>query len=141
MSHVCLLACVSGLLIGCGSGSDGPQIVPARGVVTYKGAPIAKIAVVFMPTDGKGQIAEGTTDADGNFELQTREPGDGAQVGSYTVSFKYVSDVIPDMPGFVGGKKAEPSPIPEKYGDASKSGFTATVDPDASKNNFKFDLQ
>lgn len=136
----CLLLCVSGLLIGCGGANDGPKIVPARGVVTYKGAPIAKINVAFMPAEGKGQIAEGTTDTDGNFELQTREPGDGAMVGSYMVAFKYVSDVIPDMPGFTGGRKPEPSPIPEKYGDASKSGFTATVDADASKNVFKFDL-
>jgi hypothetical protein len=126
--------------MGCGGASDA-TIVPTRGVVTYKGEPIAKISVAFMPKDGNGQIAEGTTDANGNFELQTREPGDGAMVGSYLVSFRYVSDVIPDMPGFVGGTKPEPSPIPEKYGDAGKSGYTATVDPDESKNVFKFDLE
>jgi hypothetical protein len=141
MGYVCLLLCAFGLLVGCGGADDGPKIVPASGVVTYQGAPIAKIAVVFMPTAGQGQIAEGTTDASGNFELQTQTPGDGAEVGGYTVTFRYVSDVIPDMPGFVGGKKAEPSPIPEKYGDASKSGFTATVDTDASKNVFQFDLK
>jgi hypothetical protein len=140
MGYAWSLLCLFGLLTGCGGGDDGPKIVPARGAVTYKGAPIAKIAVVFMPTAGQGQIAEGTTDSNGNFELQTREPGDGAEVGSYNVSFKFVSDVIPDMPGFVGGRKPEPSPIPEKYGDASKSGFTAAVDADASKNVYQFDL-
>lgn len=113
----------------------------AGGVVTYKGAPIAKISVMFMPKDGSGQIAEGITDANGNFKLQTRLPGDGAIVGSYLVSFKYVPDETADMPGFTGGKKPEPSPIPEKYGDASKSGFTATVESTASKNVFKFDLK
>jgi hypothetical protein len=130
---------MSGMLVGCGGADEG--IVPARGVVTHKGAPIAKIAVVFMPSGGGGQIAEGITDATGNFELQTRTPGDGAKVGSYVVSFKHASDVIPDMPGFTGGTKPEPSPIPEKYGDASKSGFTATVDADSSKNVYKFDLE
>ena len=135
-----LLLCVSSLLIGCGGANHGLTIVPARGVVTYKGAPIAKINVVFMPKDGTGQIAEGITDANGNFELQTREPGDGAMVGSYLVAFKHVSDVIPDMPGFTGGKQPEPSPIPEKYGDASQSGFTETVDADPAKNVFKFEL-
>lgn len=134
-----LLLCVSSLLTGCG-GSGGPKVVPAKGVVTFKGSPIGKIAVVFMPIDGKGQIAEGTTDASGKFELQTREPGDGAMVGEYKVSFKFVSDVIPDMPGFAGGKQAEPSPIPLKYADDTKSGFTATVDANASKNDYKFDL-
>lgn len=139
MIQLCLLVGVSGSLIGCGGGGDG--IVPARGVVTYKGAPIEKISVAFMPTSGSGQIAEGVTDANGAFELQTREPGDGAMVGSYQVSFKYVPDETPDMPGFKGGKKPEPSPIPAKYGDASKSGFTATVDADASSNVFQFDLK
>ena len=137
-AHLCLLLCLCGFFIGCGGGDHG--IVPAKGVVTFKGAPIAKIAVVFTPAEGKGSIAEGITDESGNFQLQTLEPGDGAMVGNYKVSFRYVSDVIPDMPGFVGGKKAEPSPIPAKYGDANKSGFTATVDADSSKNVFKFDL-
>lgn len=85
-------------------------------------------------------MAEGLTDANGNFELGTLEPSDGAMAGSYKVSFKFVSDEVPDLPGFVGGKKPEPSPIPAKYGDESKSGHTATVDADKSKNNFTFDL-
>lgn len=136
---LCLLLCVINLLTGC-SGSGGPTLVPAKGVVTFKGSPIEKIAVVFMPVGGKGQLAEGKTDASGKFELQTKEPGDGAMVGEYKVSFKYVSDVIPDMPGFAGGKQAEPSPIPLKYADENKSGITATVAASASKNDFKFDL-
>lgn len=135
MNHLCLLLCVTGLFIGCGSG--GPETAAAKGVVTYKGAPIAKIAVVFNPSDGKGMIATGTTDANGEFSLQTNKPGDGAMVGSYKVSFKYVSDVIPDM----FAPKKETSPIPEKYGDEGKSGETATVDASASKNVFKFDLK
>ena len=136
INHLCLLLCASGLLTGCGGG-DNP--VPAGGVVTYQGTPMAKIAVVFNPADGKGLIAEGTTDAKGNFKLQTQSPGDGAKVGSYNVSFKFVPDVVPEMPGFPGAKK-EVSPIPEKYGDPSKSGFNATVDASASKNVYKFDL-
>lgn len=114
--------------------------MPAGGTVSLKGAPIGKIAVVFMP-DGKGQIAQGTTDAQGNFKLQTQEPGDGAMVGSYKVAFQFVPDEIPDMPGFAGGKKAPASPIPAKYSDAGTSGITAKVESSASKNVFKFDLQ
>jgi len=134
MNHLCLLLCATGLFAGCGS--DGPQLVPAKGVVNYKGAPIGKIAVVFNPTDGKGMIATGTTDAKGEFSLQTNKPGDGAMVGSYKVSFKYDSGEIPDM----FAPKKEVSPIPEKYGDEGKSGKTATVDASSSKNVFKFDL-
>ena len=94
-----------------------------------------------MPNQGgKGMIAEGTTDENGKFQLSTKEPGDGAMVGTYTVAFKYVPDEIPVMPGFEGAKKIV-SPIPEKYGDASRSGHTVTVDTDESKNNFTFDLK
>ncbi len=138
--NTCLLVGLAVAMAGCGGISDAPKVVPVKGVVTFKGQPIGKINVSFIPDGGKGQIAEGTSDASGAFQLQTREPGDGAMVGSYKVSFKFVSDVIPDMPGFAGGKQAEPSPIPAKYADESKSGFTATVDGDASKNDFKFDL-
>ena len=138
LNHLCLLLCACGLLVGCGGG-DGPKLVPAGGVVNYKGKPIGKINVMLMPSSG-GMIAEGTTDENGKFKLQTKEPGDGAMVGSYTVAFKYVPDEIPEMPGFAGAKKIV-SPIPEKYGDASKSGKAAKIEADKAKNNFTFDLE
>lgn len=140
LNYLCLLVCACGLLIGCGGG-DGPTLVPAQGVVNYKGKAIGKISVTLTPSGGgKGMIAEGTSDESGKFKLQTKEPGDGAMVGSYTVAFNYVPDEVPEMPGFAGAAKIV-SPIPEKYGDASKSGHTATVDADKSKNNFTFDLK
>ncbi|HUP82089.1 MAG TPA: hypothetical protein VM260_26290 [Pirellula sp.] len=138
LSHLCIILGACGMLIGCGGG-DGPKLVPAGGVVNYKGKPIGKINVMFMPGTG-GMIAEGTTDESGKFKLQTKDPGDGAMVGNYTVAFKYVPDEIPVMPGMDGAKKIV-SPIPEKYADASKSGKTATVDADKSKNNFTFELE
>lgn len=116
-------------------------MVPVTGVVTFNEKPMAKINVMFVPADQKGLIAEGTSDENGKFKLQTLKSGDGAMVGNYKVAFKYISDVIPDMPGFAGGVKPEPSPISTKYADSEKSGFTATVDAKASKNEFKFDLK
>lgn len=128
------------MLSGCGGG-DGPKLVPAGGIVTYKGAPIGKINVMLTPSaGGKGLVAEGTTDENGKFTLQTKEPGDGAMVGTYTVSCKFVPEEVPAMPGFAGAKKVV-SPIPEKYADATKSGLTATIDADKSKNNLTFDLK
>ena len=76
-------------LVGCGD--SGPQMVPVRGVVTFKNKPIGKINVMFMPADKTGLIAQGTSDASGKFELQTLKSGDGAMEGSYKVAFKYVS--------------------------------------------------
>ena len=139
LSNRLWLLCACGFLAGCGS--DSPTLVPAGGVVNYKGKPIGKINVMLMPSAGSsGMIAEGTTDETGKFTLQTQDPGDGAMVGSYTVAFKYIPEEVPQMPGFAGAAKVV-SPIPEKYGDASKSGHTATVDADRSKNNFTFDLK
>ncbi len=132
-----LLVCACVFLNGCGG--DGLEIIPAGGVVTYKGSPIGKINVMLMPQGG-GLIAEGTSDESGKFVLQTKNPGDGAMAGSYTVAFKYIPDEVPLMPGFDGAKKVV-SPIPEKYADASKSGYTVTVSADKSENNFTFDLK
>lgn len=134
MISLTLLLGVTCLFVGCGS--SGPEVVPVKGTVTYKGNPVEKIAVVFNP-EGKGMIATGLTDAKGEFTLQTSKPGDGAMVGNYKVSFKYDSGEIPDM----FNPKKVVSPIPEKYGDAAKSGKTATVKPKASENVLKFDLE
>jgi len=126
-------------LTGCGS--DGPTLVPAGGVVNYKGKPIGKINVMLMPNSNSGgMIAEGTTDETGKFTLQSQPAGEGAMVGIYAVAFRYVPDEVPLMPGFEGATKVV-SPIPEKYADVSKSGQTATVVADKSKNNFTFDLK
>jgi hypothetical protein len=113
-------------------------MVPVSGVVNYKGQPIGKINVMFVPASQKGKIAEGTTDENGRFKLQTMKPGDGALTGDYKISFKYVSDIVPDMPGFSGGIKPEASIIPTKYADERTSGHTATVQ--STKNDFTFDL-
>ena len=133
MNRLCLLPLLACLLVGCGS--DGPSVVQVKGTVSYKGKPMDKIAVVFTP-NGAGMMATGLTNDKGEFTLQTSKPGDGAMVGEYKVSFKYDSGVIPDM----FNPKKEVSPIPEKYGDAGKSGKTASVTAKGD-NNFKFDLE
>lgn len=132
----CMVVAISLTLIGCGGG--GPQVVPVSGIVTFNDKPIGKINVMFVP-ESQGMIAQGTSDENGKFTLSTLKPGDGAMMGNYKVAFKYISDTIADMPGFTGGVKPEPSPIPLKYIDETKSGFTATVK--ASDNEFKFDLK
>ena len=138
MSLLGLLFTLASSLVGCGG--SGLDTVPVNGVVNYKGTPISRIAVVLMPEGGKGQIAQGVTDEEGKFELQTRVPGDGALVGDYLVSFQYAPEEPPDMPGFTGGKTVK-SPIPAKYADTNTSGFKVKVESDYSKNVFDFDLE
>jgi hypothetical protein len=127
--------------VGCGSSSgDAPKTVPVKGTVTVEGKPMGKLGVVFMPEKGKGKIATGETDGEGHFSLMTNVPGDGAPVGTYSVSITPVEENNPPMPGMEGYKKPGPPPFARKYTDLAKSGLKATVDSDPSKNDFKFDL-
>lgn len=140
LNRLCVILAATAFLAGCGGGnSSSPVTVPVQGVVKYQGQPVPKLSVAFIPD--KGMLASGTTDAQGKFTLMTNKPGDGAMVGSYKVGIKFVPDEIPEMPGLPGTeKKAPASPIPQKYADPATSGLTKTVEKDAAKNNFTFDL-
>jgi hypothetical protein len=76
------------LLLGCGQ-----KTVPVKGVVTYNGKPLANAFVQFIPEDGGGRDASGTTDANGAFQLSTFRPNDGALPGSYKVTVQYSEPV------------------------------------------------
>lgn len=140
LDRLCVILAVSAFLAGCGGGgSKAPVTVPVKGVVKYQGKPVPKLSIAFIPD--KGMLASGTTDTNGKFTLMTNKPGDGAMVGTYKVAISFVSDEIPEMPGLPGTEKPlPPSPIPKKYADAKTSGLTKTVEKDAAKNDFTFDL-
>jgi len=135
----CFISATAIVLSGCGGGAgDAPKTVPAKGVVTYKGQPVPKVSVAFIPD--KGKLAAGTTDDQGKFTLTTNNPGDGAMVGTYKVALNVVADEIPSM--FPEENKKEATlPFPKKYTDATTSGLTFTVDKNAAKNDFKIDLK
>src|SRR4051794_39512672 len=79
------LALVFGLFAtGCGSG--GPAMGRVSGTVKVDGQPLTKGTVTFVSTDGQRPNATGAIDSNGNYTLQTTEPGDGAVVGSYKVA-------------------------------------------------------
>lgn len=134
-----LLASLSFFAAGCGgSSSDAPKTVAAKGTITVDGRPMGRLSVAFMPASGK--VAMGETDDQGNFTLMTNEPGDGAVVGTYSVSVAPIYESTPPMPGMDGYVKPGPPPFNKKFTDHTKSGLTATVDKEPSKNDFKFDL-
>jgi hypothetical protein len=130
-----------------GCGQSGPKLCPVKGKVTYKGAAVAGASVTFVHPNG--QIAVGQTDAQGAFALMTAgRPGVAA--GDYKVGIAKMAaiegapanpkpeDMIKMMKG-----KSMPKPkseLPEKYASPEKSGFTANVTTDATKNNFTFDM-
>lgn len=137
-----LVVCLVG---GCGNGA---KLYPAKGKVTYKGAAVAGASVTFQHPDG--QIVVGTTNAQGEFTIQTgARPG--ATLGEYKVGIAKIGamegapanpkpeDMIKMMKG-----KSMPKPkneLPEKYAAPQTSGLTAPVTSDATKNNFTFDLK
>lgn len=70
------------LFSGCSNIPDGPRTVPAQGVVTLDGAPVEGAAVVFIGKSGD-YSAEGLSDIDGNFSLDTFDYKTGAVPGDY----------------------------------------------------------
>jgi hypothetical protein len=114
-------------LLSAGCGSSGPQMASVSGKVTYKGQPLTKGSVSFVSTDPARPNASGAIQSDGSYTLQTREPGDGAQLGDYKVS---VTDIDPEayntaLPG--EAPKLPKSAIPQKYENPETSGITQKV--------------
>jgi len=144
--------CVSASIAGCGA--DGPELVPAAGVVNYQGRPLPGAKVTFIPDSG-GSIAMATTDAEGKFELRTgTEPGIVTGPCTATVSLMDAgvkSGLSPTMTPEdmqrlqMEGKlqamleQQEKSLIPKKYNRAETSGLTFEVQK-GEENQFTLDL-
>jgi hypothetical protein len=114
-----------------------PPIVPAAGVVTHDGQPLAGANVVFLPKSGS-HTAFARTDEQGKFQLTTFDSGDGAVAGDYDVTVTHLvieNDADPRDPEHLPPlHHAEYSLIPEHYYDRAKSGLTATVPPKGSES-------
>jgi hypothetical protein len=125
-----VVACVVLAVSGCGG--DGK--VRVNGTVTLDGQPLEGAIVTFLPVEkGQGQIAHGTTDKDGAFDLTTSRPNDGAFPGEYKVTVVYAEGAAPPPSGnvkdaFAGLKKAQGQKlkapkfsIPGEYGDPART--------------------
>ncbi|HVA51310.1 MAG TPA: carboxypeptidase regulatory-like domain-containing protein [Pirellulales bacterium] len=127
-------AVVSIALLGCGGKSAGTY--PVKGVVTFKGQPLADAVVSFYPAQGRP--AAGMTNAQGEFWLSTFQSKDGALPGSYNVGITEPTDIPPE--GDYSIPEPKPPRFPAKYTDPKQSELTAEVKP-GSENNFTFDLK
>jgi hypothetical protein len=74
---------------GCG-GKDQP--VKTEGIVTLDGEPVEGAIVSFLPDEGPGRFAHGTTAKDGSFRLTTYKQNDGALPGDYRVTVTLIPD-------------------------------------------------
>ncbi len=150
---VALLALGVLSVLGCGSGPG--DLNPVSGKVTLDGEPLAGATVSFSPvSDDSGRPAVGTTNEQGVYELtdmRFSQAGPGVAPGEYQVTISktsvaeqsYPEEDDPnygDLPDPTGtGSSAVKSLVPEKYGDRSSSGLTATVES-GSNENVDFEL-
>ena len=132
-------------------------LVPAQGVVTLNGEPVADAMIMFTPVKigTQATTAATTTDAKGAFKMSTVDPGDGVFPGEYRVT------VVKDE--FQGGLTLEQARInsqnpdearkngpieeatvihhlPAKYGDINTTDLTVTI-PEAGLKNIALSLE
>jgi hypothetical protein len=146
-----VLVVAAAVLAGCGGDPDLPKLGKVSGTVTYKGQPVTKGLVTFIPAGGSGaqtgQSATGEIQKDGSFTLSTFENNDGAVLGEHIVVVQSREDdpalegqgmPIPDARGRL---KIKPSKhlVPEKYGSSDKSPLRHTVE--AGSNTFTIELK
>ena len=121
--YLASLGCM--LVAGCG----GPELVPVHGSVLYNDRPLEYGSVMLQPVGG-GEIARGTIQPDGTFELALPDGSAGAAPGTYLVRITaYEAQRAQSM----GGTEREPalgrSAIPGKYTSFRTSGLEAEVSP------------
>lgn len=141
-----VLSCILCLAaIGC---SQGVDLAPVRGTVTFEEQPITCGTISFYPEEG-GRPATGEIGSDGTYTLSTFRPGDGAIVGEYKVAIE-AKKVDSNMPvpkslkeeiANAGTEQIQSSItwlVPEKYSAVASSGLTASVS--GGSNQIDFDL-
>ncbi|MDC0935389.1 hypothetical protein OAS39_03805 [Pirellulales bacterium] len=136
-----LVIVLSALVSGCG---DAIPTVPVQGRVMWQGKPLTDGTVVFQPREiAKGlprRPATGQVGKDGSYQLTSFEKGDGAVPGEYLVTiFSYSSEPSDSDDDLNVGRYVWA--IPERFGDPSRSGLTATVADGADVEECNFDLK
>lgn len=134
------------LVVGCGPAAPSGDVldtVPAGGVLTYQGKPLAHHQVLLYPQAAGGRPAAGTSDAEGKFVLGTNTTDDGAVVGTHQVAVLYVGPPNANPEAGMNDFSAPPPPdvkIPEKYMDGKTSGLTVEI-PSGGNSSLSIELQ
>jgi len=129
--------CVS-LIGGCNSGAGLPPTVPAEGVVTLDGAPVADATITFIADVGTYN-ASAVTDKTGKFAMKAFEEKSGAVAGSYKVSIN--KTIVESRDGRQGESDVNlKQGLPMKYSNFLTSGITIKL-ADAGDKNIKYELK
>ncbi len=146
-------------LLGCSADDGLGSRYPVSGAVKYKGQPVAKGQISFVPLKGGSTHGASGTIENGSFSLTTLTPGDGALPGDYKVTLSaydisesevraeavkiaakhgMAPDQIPATLLSRGAKKAK-SVLPTRYQVAEKSDITVKVEE--KSNYYDLDLK
>lgn len=102
------------LLSGCGKQKQPWETVyPAKGIVTFKGKPIANAEIALFPQgDSMPDTVrpKGKTTEAGEFVVWTYQQGDGAPAGNYKVTVVH-HDVVEQRDVLI----TKPNDLPRKY--------------------------
>ncbi|MBN2217108.1 MAG: hypothetical protein JW719_07010 [Pirellulales bacterium] len=109
----------------CGCGPDLPyDIGTVKGTVTYRGKPLNRGTVVFVPMEGtSGPQAVGPIESDGSFEVRSGS-APGVAVGRYKVTVHCRAPLTPEQSRAL---VVPASLIPLKYGNAETTPYTYEV--------------
>ena len=118
-----LTASLCWAVFGCGGGEELPELYTASGVVTYKGNPVPKAKIVFVPdvkSDPKKPAPPrpwAEADENGKFEVFFGDGNEGAPAGKYKVIVTAFKEYGPE-----DDTELKPeSLIPEKYASPASS--------------------
>lgn len=117
---------------------------PVSGIVTFNGKPVPAAQVLF--TSAGHRPAAGETDDSGRYVLSTFETGDGALIGSYSVTVTARPTIKVSAAGTSGPPTGRQpvqhgavSPVPLKYSDPANPQLTVEVKP--GENDIPLDLK
>lgn len=137
------------LAIGCGDTTGLAKRYPVSGKVTYKGQPVEKGRISFIPATADANPATGQIE-NGQYTLTTLTPNDGAIPGKYKVTVLAQEIDDSQMKAIAkGGQfhhdaayakaiKTAKAVVPSKYALAETSGLEREVA--AQSNRFDIDL-
>lgn len=113
------------------SGKGRTKPVKVEGIVTLDGERLGRVMVMFIPVKKEeGKPAFGVTNDEGDFDLSTSNPGDGAVPGEYKVLL--TENVTGSKPGSAN-KDAPRKGIPKSYSDPNVSSLIVQVKPGGKK--------
>jgi len=119
---------------------DPDRGLPISGTVTYRGSPVKKGAIHFLPTVVGGLPASGSI-ADGEIkDVFTRTQGDGIKAGKYKIAIVTFDEAFleseakrdfngPDADEVARAANNFKSSIPIRYNNAPESGLVAVISP------------